>query len=187
MVRDICSIYSSAGRFYLGFCLDLISQIVLRGTDPEARRPISLGNDLVTLEDNLFFEGPFAIPDNVSSAQPAMSSGKRVDVHHPFVTKTYKSVANATSSTATLPYVRTIYSVTAEQPSAHDDSVNLLTLARILLRIRTCRRIEDLRRSEDMGLNALPNEATDLQTLKRWIQQEKGNLSFAFREPSGIV
>ncbi len=113
--------------------------------------------------------------------------GKRVDINHPFVTKTYKGTVSTTpSTTAFSSSATTIYSTQggggAAQPALHDDSVNLLTLARILLEIRTGRRIEELRRSEDMGPQAVPNEATDLQTLKRWIQQENGNLSFAFRD-----
>ncbi|KAK3342184.1 hypothetical protein B0T25DRAFT_574487 [Lasiosphaeria hispida] len=61
--------------------------------------------------------------------------------------------------------------------STRDDNVNLLTLAKIW----SSHRIEDLRRSEDFGPHSLPNEATDLQTLKRWMVQERGNLSFASR------
>ena len=60
--------------------------------------------------------------------------------------------------------------------STYDDSINLnlLTLARLLLSIRSSRRIEDLHHASDLGPNSLPNEATDTQTLKRWIQEERG-------------
>ncbi len=199
----------------------------MRGAYPAAQRPISPGNDLVTLEDILFsthkawqpftnedryalaitlvasflqlyktpwvgdrwterdihfFQTPPNAATNNISTIDTTTPSKRIDINHPFVTKTYKSAANPTSSTTTLPSATSIYSAADEQSPSHDDSVNFLTLARILLEIRTSRRIEDLRRSEDMGPNALPNEATDLQTLKRWVQQEKGNLSFAFRD-----
>lgn len=144
--------------------------------------------DRWTERDICFFEEPLITTTNkVSTINTIGCQGKRVDIHHPFVTQTYKSAVNATSSpTGALPSESTIYSATggrgAEQPLAHDDSVNLLILARLLLEIRSSRRIEHLRRCEDLGPDALPNEATDLQTLKRWIQQEKGNLSFAFRD-----
>jgi hypothetical protein len=140
--------------------------------------------DRWTERDIHFFEEPLTTTNQVTTVNTIRQS-KRIDIHHPFVTKTYKSAVNASSSSTTLPSAATIYSATdgrVEQPSAHDDSVNLLTLARILLEIRSSRRIEDLRQAEDLGPTALPNEATDLQTLKRWIQQEKGNLSFAFRD-----
>jgi len=41
--------------------------------------------------------------------------------------------------------------------------------------------VQDLTQPEDLGPGGVPNEATDLQVLKRWIVQEKENLSFAFR------
>ncbi len=138
--------------------------------------------DRWTERDIHFFQAPPEAATNNLGTTGTFPPDKRVDISHPFVTKTYKSAVSTTSSTATLPPAASIYSATNEQPPTHDDSVNFLTLARILLEIRTSRRIEDQRRSEDMGPGALPNEATDLQTLKRWVQQEKGNLSFAFRD-----
>jgi hypothetical protein len=128
-----------------------------------------------------FFEEPLATANQATTSTTA----KRVDINHPFVTQTYKTAANSTSTTTTLSSTTaTIYSTTnssATPPPAHDDRINLLTLARLLLEIRSSRRIADLRRGEDLGPDAVPNEATDLQTLKRWVQLEKGSLSFAFR------
>ncbi|GAB1314679.1 hypothetical protein MFIFM68171_04889 [Madurella fahalii] len=94
----------------------------------------------------------------------------RIDVQHPFVTKTYRKVVG-TTFTITLPSGTTIYSAAAGAfgSSTRDDSVNLLTLAKILMEIRSNHRIEDSRRSEDLGPHSLPNEATDLQMLKRWM------------------
>jgi hypothetical protein len=66
--------------------------------------------------------------------------------------------------------------------SNEDDGTNLLALATLLLEVRFSQRIEDRRRSEDLGPDSKPNEATAIQTLKQWISQEKGNLSWAFRD-----
>jgi hypothetical protein len=214
--------YSSAGHSCLGFCLDLTSRSVLRGTYPAAQRPIHVGNDLVSLEDVLFsadnkwqpltqedryilcitlvasflqlyktpwvgdrwsgrdihfFEQPLAATDHGITARQA----KRADIHHAFVSKTYTSAAQPLPTTATTQQAPqdTIYTTPS---TTHDDSINLLTLARLLLEIQSGRRIESLRQTTDLGPGARPNEATDLQTLKRWVRLEKGNLSFAFRE-----
>lgn len=135
-------------------------------------------------ERDILFAEETATLINTKSTEStkAKERGKRVDVQHPFITKTYVKAIN-TPSTTTPPPGTSIYSkvVSGIKPSSHDDSVNLLTLAKILLEIQCSSRIEDLRRFEDLGPSALPNEATDLQTLKRWIEQEKGNISFAFR------
>lgn len=108
------------------------------------------------------------------------TTSTRIDVQHPFVTKTYRKAVRATS-TVTLPSGTTIYSAAAGAfgSSTRDDSVNLLTLAKIFIEIRSSHRIEDLLHSEDFGPHSLPNEAMDLQTPKRCMVQE--SLSFASR------
>lgn len=131
---------------------------------------------------------PFPIP------QPRHHPRRMIDIHHPFVAKAYYHTQTSPPIQpfyATHPHASpgqhgtsTVYTTKADE-LAHDDSINLLALAKMLLEIRSSRRIEELRTWDDLGPNAIPNEATDLQTLKRWIAREKGNLSFAFRGAIG--
>lgn len=83
-----------------------------------------------------------------------------VNVRYPYVMKNYQQTTNPTA---------TIWR--SKTPSTHGSSVNLLTLAKILLEIRLDDSIENHRQPEDLGPNALVNEATDLLALKRWIKR----------------
>ena len=90
---------------------------------------------------------------------------RRLDVRHPFVTKTYDNTADLAPTM--LPSTGT-----GNRPR-HDDGFNLLALAKMLLQIRSGGRL--VPQAEDMGRGG-PNEMTDLQTLKRWVSS-LGSLS----------
>ena len=90
-----------------------------------------------------------------------MAPRKRIDVRHPFVTKTYDLTANTPSAPVALP------SNWAGDRHGHEDGLNLLALAKMLLQIRSGGRVEP--QDVDMGLGG-PNEMTELQTLKRWVR-----------------
>ncbi|KAK1750544.1 hypothetical protein QBC47DRAFT_118880 [Echria macrotheca] len=188
---------------------DPLSQCVLKGTYPAAQRPICRGHDLVTLEQILFppqtnswqpltEEDRYLLAITLAASfvqlhdTPWISKRwserdvlfceevtrtntvqcKRIDVRHPFVTKTYDLTTNIPSAPVTLS------SNWAGGGCSHEDGLNLLALAKMLLQIRSGGRVEP--QGVDMGLGG-PNEMTELQTLKRWVLQEKGNLSIAFR------
>lgn len=212
IIENLCSTLHSYDRpnSCCGFSLDL--QGILRGTYEATQRPMRVANRLVTLEDVLFspktqtwlplteddrrvlaitlassflqlHRTPW-VGDQWSKTEIVFPVAKndqcRVDVKHPFVTKTY-----ATSSTKSRQSYSTIYSsaaATSSSSDSHDDSVNLLTLAKILLEIRLNDRVENLRRSEDLGPGQVLNEAADIQTLRRWIKKEQGNLSFELND-----
>lgn len=118
---------------------------------------------------------------SIATQKSPVGKGTRVDVLHPLITKTYNVPAGDEASETLSLSPTVIDNGEPDLSIDSDDTVNLLALARLLLEIRSSRRIGDLRRKEDLGPGATPNEVTDLQTLKRWIEQEKGNLSFAFR------
>ncbi|RYP13602.1 hypothetical protein DL765_006803 [Monosporascus sp. GIB2] len=207
VIKDLCSvIHKHQNSSCFGLCLDL--QGMLRGIYQGTKQNSSAAGDLITLEELLTSPkckqwGQLTDEDRYTLAVTIASSflqlhktpwlGERwserdivflekmddrrhvVDVRRPFVTQTYmKSLQNTSTPTAT------IYSTTPS--TSHDASTNLLSLARILLSIRFNNRIEELRQSSDTGPNAVRNEASDLQTLKRWVTQEKGNLSWAFKD-----
>jgi hypothetical protein len=90
-----------------------------------------------------------------------MAHRKRIDVRHPFVTKTYDLNANFPSAPAAPP------ANWAGGRHGHEDGLNLLALAKMLLQIRSGGRVEP--QDVDMGLGG-PNEMTELQTLKRWVR-----------------
>jgi len=90
-----------------------------------------------------------------------MAHFKRIDVKHPFVTKTYDLTTNIPSAPVALP------SNGADGRHSHEDGLNLLALAKMLLQIRSGGRVEP--QDVDMGLGG-PNEMTELQTLKRWVR-----------------
>lgn len=108
----------------------------------------------------------------------------RIDVKHPFVTKTYAASGTETHLHSTIYSSATATTTTTSSISSasHDDSANLLTLAKILLEIRLNDQVEHLRRSEDLGPGQVLNEAADVQTLRRWIKEEQGNLSFELND-----
>ncbi|RYP22509.1 hypothetical protein DL766_007714 [Monosporascus sp. MC13-8B] len=207
VIKDLCSvIHKHQDSSCFGLCLDL--QGMLRGIYPGTKQNPSAAGDLITLEELLMSPkckqwGSLTDEDRYTLAVTIASSflqlhkmpwlGERwserdivffemmdnrkhvVDVRRPFVTQTYmKSPQNTSAPTAT------IYNTTPS--TSHDVSTNLLSLVRILLSIRFNNRIEELRQSSDTGPNAVRNEARDLQTLKRWVTQEKGNLSWAFKD-----
>ncbi|RYO79131.1 hypothetical protein DL762_008325 [Monosporascus cannonballus] len=207
VIKDLCSvIHKHQDSSCFGLCLDL--QGMLRGIYPGTKQNPSAAGDLITLEELLMSPkckqwGSLTDEDRYTLAVTIASSflqlhkmpwlGERwserdivffemmdnrkhvVDVRRPFVTQTYmKSPQNTSAPTAT------IYNTTPS--TSHDASTNLLSLVRILLSIRFNNRIEELRQSSDTGPNAVRNEARDLQTLKRWVTQEKGNLSWAFKD-----
>ena len=191
----------------LGLCLD--GQGVLRGTYAVPHQSPCVADNLITLEDLLFASsesrtwGPLTDEDryilvitlvssflqlhstpwfrdswsyrDISFLETSNGSGHTVDVRRPVVMTTHQRDTGTSSVAST-----TIY--TDGSSNSHDDNVNLLALARLLLEIRFNDRIELLQRQGDLGPDTLPNEATDLRTLKRWVVKEKGNLSFAFRD-----
>lgn len=128
----------------------------------------------------LFYEETPAVDEAASASRGTPRQNKRIDIRHPFVAKTYHSADTAASAMPPAP--ATIFSNTGLDSSTNVDNTNLLALGKMLLHIRLgIQRVQDLTRPEDLGPGGVPNEATDLQVLKRWIVQEKGNLSFAFR------
>lgn len=63
------------------------------------------------------------------------------------------------------------------------DSASLLTLAKILLEIKLNDRFERQRDGDPgAGADTEANKATDIQTLMRWMTEEKGNLSCPYRD-----
>ncbi|CAJ2511366.1 Uu.00g069910.m01.CDS01 [Anthostomella pinea] len=98
----------------------------------------------------------------------------RIDVRHPFITKTYAAPTHLTTS-ATIP-------LSTATPAAPRDNTNLLTLAQILLEVHLKDRLENKRRDDDLGPDDVPNAAGDLQTLQRWIMEQQENLSFELKD-----
>ncbi|KAK5656925.1 hypothetical protein OQA88_3447 [Cercophora sp. LCS_1] len=211
VVQDLCSTFHSVSRSSLGFYLDPVSsdplsQCVLRGTYPAAQRSICGGHNLVTLEQVLVppqinnwqpltegdryllavtvaasflqLHGTPWVPERWSQrhimfCEEILGTNpvnyRRVDVRHPFVTKTY-SVHDSSVHTST--------ALSRANRFNHEGGLNLLALAKILLQIRFGGKIQHY--SQNTGRGQV-DEFADLQILKRWVHQEKGNLSFAFR------
>jgi hypothetical protein len=73
-------------------------------------------------------------------------------------------------------------------PTAHSetwrrkDSSNILALAILLVGILSGESIESLRLPQDLGDDQRPNDFTDLQVIRRWVEKakESGNLTAAF-------
>ena len=60
-----------------------------------------------------------------------------------------------------------------------DDSARLLDLGILLLEIYFAQSIEEVYQADDT--RSPRNELVDLRTVKRWLNREKGNLSWAFQ------
>lgn len=211
VIYDLCELVDMRNNHPDPCCygLWLGSQGELRGPDPSINGPTLESDGFVTL-DELLFPPDFAIRQSLTEEKRYVlaitlassflqlhrtpwlgewwdksyvrfkkisSPGTNrlgVDVENPFIAKTY----NAPNSAS--PQVSTIYDVS--ESLSHRNHENLLALAMILLEIRLSRHIEDALRKEYLGPGGLPNEATNLQLLQKWVWEQEGNLSFAFKD-----
>ena len=92
-----------------------------------------------------------------------------VDVRHPVILQTYGCVP-LDGGTQAEPAVAHGFADLLK------DSASLLTLAKVLLEIKLNACFETQKADTEK------NEATDIQTLMRWMTEEKGNLSFTYRD-----
>jgi hypothetical protein len=91
-----------------------------------------------------------------------------VDISHPFISMDYQHKSgNYSGPTAIAQNLVDPYD---------DDSINLLTLAKLLLEIKLGNKFQHPSPGNKNG------HANDFLELKRWIVREKGNLSFAYRD-----
>ena len=169
--------YPAAQRpIFRGHDLVTLEQILFPPQTPNAWQPlteedryllaITLAASFVQLHDTPWISKRWSERD-VLFCEEVMRTNmaaprKRIDVRHPFVTKTYDLTTNLPSTPVALP------SSWAGGRYGHEDGLNLLALAKMLLQIRSGGRVEP--QDADMGLLGGRNEMTELQTLKRWVR-----------------
>ncbi|OCL12164.1 hypothetical protein AOQ84DRAFT_285759 [Glonium stellatum] len=186
-----------------GFFLD--PQGKLRGIYPASKRLFAEGNNFVTLDEllrgvsseagkkeKLTKEEFYILAVTLSSSllqlhttpwlgsrwskkdivflQNGNPSTHNVDIRHPYITQVYfsQSISEVPPGNATIS-------------DSGDDSSRLLALAVMLLEIYFNQPIELQRSEKDCASSQRSNELDDLGIVKRWIGQEKGNLSWAFQ------
>ncbi|CAM1509046.1 Fc.00g027850.m01.CDS01 [Cosmosporella sp. VM-42] len=208
VVNDLCSIFCNQPHPIPCFGFGLEHQGTIRGTYQAVKAPVGFAETSVSLENVLLSVPktkrwqPLTVEDRYILATTLASSflqlhttpwlsgywckqdivfselldgaSHLIDIRKPFILKAYeckgKGSLGSGSGTNTSTW------------SIQSDKINVLTLAKVLLEINGSDRIEHLRQDEPVGKNGEPNFATDLQTLNQWIRQEKGNLSFAYRD-----
>jgi hypothetical protein len=95
------------------------------------------------------------------------TSAVAVDVKHPYLTHEHKSDGTLSTRRQNVP---------------RNDCSKLLALGVMLVEISCSQCIEKLRKPEDLGPNNEPTELSNLNAVRRWLEQQQnmGNISFAF-------
>ncbi|KAF5020851.1 hypothetical protein F66182_7106 [Fusarium sp. NRRL 66182] len=200
IVTDLCPFFCRQPHpNYFGFELNPGGK--LRGAYQALGRSVLMGESCVSLEEVLFpapeVKGwrPFTEEDryllaitiassllqlhvtpwltgywskrNILFSKHADKQQINVDVLHPFVSMESQHQQEQPSESATPQNPLNFYD---------DDTMNLLTLAKLLLEIKLNNRLQQPSKGDEAC------HAGDFLELKKWIIQEKGNLSFAYRD-----
>lgn len=193
LVTNLCSALQHSAHPDIGFYLDATDQ--LRGTyrvnqQPDyAQQAVSLADLLNASAERLSLEDQYYLGITLTSSLLQLShtswlsqswskndiiflrvknqSNLRVDVKHPYLSYEHTP---ATTSTVRI------------NSGNKSDCSKLLGLATMLTEIVSKQPIENLRQPADMGPGNTPNEFTNVQAIRRWVDQEQnnGNLSHAF-------
>ena len=179
-------LYETRGPLSLPTCPseDLVSLEDLLSTSPEdkKRRPltdeeryllaVTLASSLLQLHTTPWLGGHWR-KQHILFSEALDGDATVVDIHHPVISQTYGCAAEECEKAL----------LKGMKPFDHlmQDSASLLALAKILLEIKLNDRFER-QRHEKTGAETELNEASDIQTLMQWMTEEKGNLSFTYRD-----
>lgn len=136
---------------------------------------VILASSLLQLHAMPWLREPWSKRDILFSDNLENDDESAINVRHPVILTTYGCVAP--ESLGTKPATDTQACLNLMK-----DSASLLALAKVLLEIKLNGHFDMQQQQEDLGTDTRPNEATEIHMLMRWMTEEKGNLSFTYRD-----
>ncbi|MCJ1261436.1 hypothetical protein MMC22_001300 [Lobaria immixta] len=194
IVTNLCSVIKQSSHPWIGLCLD--SKNHLRGVYPAQPRALTYIENSVSLAEMLLNGEESLSRKDVYYLSVTLSSSLLQLSHTPWLSQSWdkadiifhRTTPDSTSCVdVKRPYlIREHISGNAglirQNPYPRNDCSKLLALGVLLMEISSSQPVENLRFEEDFGPNKEPNEMTNVQAVRRWIEEQmnKGTLTPAF-------
>lgn len=194
IVTNLCSVIKQSIHPWMGLCLD--SKNHLRGVYPAQPRAPTYIENSVSLAEMLLNGQQSRSKKDVHYLSVTLSSSLLQLSHTPWLSQSWDKADiifhrtrddSASCVDGKRPYLIREHipgnaGLLRQNPCPRNDCSKLLALGVLLMEISSSQPVESLRFEEDFGPNKEPNEMTNVQAVRRWIEEQmnKGTLSPAF-------